>query len=146
MVCRADNRRAVVVGLFAMIIACFSSFSASFGQTSPGQAPSSVQASQQVLPGQAPQQMLSGQAEKIAVSSITYKIIGSDGEGFGYDIFADGKMVIHQPGIPGQPGINGFRTKADSEKVAQLVVRKLKNKEMPPTVSEEELRTLKVIN
>jgi hypothetical protein len=114
------------MGLFALMIACFVQISASFGQASPGQAPA--------------------QAGKIAASTITYKIIGSESEGYGYDVFSDGKMLIHQPGIPGQPGIKGFRTKADSEKVVQLVVKKLKNKEMPPTVSEEELRTLKVID
>jgi hypothetical protein len=127
MVCHANRGQAVVVGLFATIIVCFGQISSSFGQTSPGQSPSA-------------------QAEKIAGATITYKVIGSESEGYGYDVFADGKMVIHQPGIPGQPGVRGFRTKADSEKVAQLVVKKLKNKEMPPTVSEEELRTLKVID
>lgn len=134
MVCRGDRGQAAVfglkghVGLFVLIIALFGRISVSFGQTSPGQAPSTAP------------------AEKIAASTITYKIIESDGGGYGYDIFADGKMLIHQPNIPGQPGVNGFRTKADSGKVAELVVKKLKNKEMPPTVSEEELRKLKVID
>lgn len=114
------------MGLFTLIIACFCQISGSFGQADP-------------VPAK------SGQAEKIAATNITYKIIGSDGDGYGYDVFAEGKMLIHQPGIPGQPGIKGFRTKADSEKVAQLVVKKLKNKQMPPTVSEEELRELRVI-
>lgn len=133
MVCRADKGRAVVVGLLATLIACFGQISVSFGQPSPDQANAAPVAN-------------TAPAQKIAASAITYKIIGSESEGYGYDVFADGKMVIHQPGIPGQPGIKGFRTKADSEKVAQLVVKKLKNKEMPPTVSEEELRTLKVID
>lgn len=125
MVCRDGKKRVFVVGLFALIAAILGQISASFGQAGT---------------------VSTAQAGKIAASTLTYKIIGSEAEGFGYDVFADGKMVIHQPGIPGQPGIKGFRTKADSKKVAELVVRKLKNKEMPPTVSEEELRTLKVID
>lgn len=128
MVCRAFKWRALVPGHVVLIAASFGQISAGFGQTSPRQVPSAAQ------------------AETIAGSTITYKIIGSQADGFGYDVFADGKMLIHQPGIPGQPGTKGFRTKADCEKVAQLVVKKLKNKEMPPTVSEEELRTLKVID
>jgi hypothetical protein len=131
MVCRAVRSGAFGAGLFVLIVACFAQTSASFGQA-PAQAE------------QAP--ATSGQAEKIAGSTITYKIIGSEGEGYGYDIIADGKTLIHQPGIPGQPGIKGFRTRSDSEKVAQLVVKKLKNREMPPTVSEEELRTLRAID
>ncbi|HMJ70738.1 MAG TPA: DUF4907 domain-containing protein [Cyclobacteriaceae bacterium] len=86
------------------------------------------------------------QSENIANANLTWKITGSEDEGYGYDVYADGKLLIHQPGIPGQQGIKGFRTKADSEKVVRLVVKKLKNKEMPPTVSEEELRELKVID
>ena len=125
MVSRGANGRAVVLSLFVLIIVGIGPISPSFGQT--GTPPT-------------------GKANKIAASTITYKVIGSTGEGYGYDVFADGKMLIHQPGIPGQPGTKGFRTKADSEKVAQLIVKKLKNKEMPPTVSEEELRKLKVID
>jgi hypothetical protein len=85
-------------------------------------------------------------AEQLAKASISYKVIPVQGGGYGYDVFVDGKRVIHQPTIPGQPGMGGFKKKSDSEKVAQLVIRKLKNKEVPPSVTEEELRKLKVID
>jgi hypothetical protein len=114
-------------GLFVLIIACYGLISVSFGQAGTAQIPST-------------------QGEKISNANLTWKIIGSEGDGYGYDVYADGKMLIHQPGIPGQQGVKGFRTKADSEKVARLVVEKIKKKEMPPTVSEEELRRLKVID
>jgi len=85
-------------------------------------------------------------AEQVAKARLNYKLIGDDERGYGYDIFADGKLLIHQPNIPGQPGTGGFRKKADSEKVATLVIRKLRNKELPPTITAEELRQLKVID
>ena len=43
------------------------------------------------------------------------------------------------------PGNEGFKTKADAEKVAQLVITKIKKGEMPPTVSVEEMKKLKVV-
>jgi hypothetical protein len=43
------------------------------------------------------------------------------------------------------PGNEGFKTKADAEKVAKLVIDKIKRGEMPPTVSVEEMKKLQVI-
>jgi hypothetical protein len=53
--------------------------------------------------------------------------------------------MIHQLSIPAMPGNDGFKTKADATKVAQLVIDKIKKGEMPPTVSIEELKKLNVI-
>jgi len=58
---------------------------------------------------------------------------------------ADGRLMIHQSSAPGLPGNEGFKTKADAEKVAKLVISKIKKGEMPPTVSIEEMKKLKVI-
>jgi hypothetical protein len=85
-------------------------------------------------------------AEQMAKAKLTHHIIQAEGGGYGYDILADGKLFIHQPNIPGQPGTTGFKKKSDSEKVAALVIKKLRNKELPPTVTAEELRQLKVID
>ena len=43
------------------------------------------------------------------------------------------------------PGNEGFKTKADAEKVAQLVIDKIRKGEMPPTVTIKEMKKLKVI-
>jgi len=43
------------------------------------------------------------------------------------------------------PGNEGFTTKQDAEKVALLVMDKIRKGEMPPTVLVEELKKLKVI-
>lgn len=84
-------------------------------------------------------------ASTFANAKLTYKIIDAAGKTYCYDVYADGKLMIHQSSIPGLPGNKGFATKADAEKVAQLVVKKIKNGEMPPTISIEEMQKLKVI-
>jgi hypothetical protein len=85
------------------------------------------------------------QFPNVAKQIITYNIISSPEKTFGYDILVDGKLMIHQPSKPGMPGIRAFDTKQDAEKVAKLVIQKMKNGEMPPTVSSEEMKKLKVI-
>ena|SRR5258706_8396025 len=76
---------------------------------------------------------------------LTYKIINAPNATFCYDVFADGKLMIHQTSVPALPGSEGFKTKADAGKVARLVMDKIKKGEMPPTVSIDEMKKLKVI-
>lgn len=77
-------------------------------------------------------------------TKLEYKIIPAINNTYGYDIYADGKLMIHQNSIPAMPGNEGFKTKASAEKVAQLVIQKIKKGEMPPTVSVEELNKLQL--
>ena len=78
-------------------------------------------------------------------TKLTYKIIDAPGHTYCYDIYASGRLMIHQNSIPGLPGNQGFKTKAAAEKVAQLVINKIKKGEMPPTVTLEEMKELGVI-
>ena len=103
-----------------------------------------------VLSAQSPTQADSSNTkfpEASAYSSVklTYKITDAPNHTFGYDVYADDKLLIHQISIPALPGNEGFKTKQDAERVAQLVIDKIKKGEMPPTVSVEELKKLKVI-
>lgn len=66
--------------------------------------------------------------------------------GFGYDILVDGTLFIHQPNIPAVPGNNGFKNEADAKKVAELMTYKIKNNIVPPTITIEEMDSLKVLN
>ena len=75
----------------------------------------------------------------------TYLIIIADKQnGFGYDILQAGKVIIHQPNMPGLLGNKGFNTKEDAEKVAELVIHKLINNIMPPSVNKNELDSLQI--
>jgi hypothetical protein len=76
---------------------------------------------------------------------LSYKIINSANHTFSYDIYDNGRLMIHQPSVPGFPGNEGFKTKASAEKTAQLVITKISKGEMPPTVSLEEMKKLKAI-
>jgi hypothetical protein len=77
--------------------------------------------------------------------NLTYKIFDAPNNTFGYDVYADNKLLIHQTSIPAMPGNEGFTTKPNAQKVAMLVIDKIKKGEMPPTVSVEELKKLKAI-
>jgi len=73
-------------------------------------------------------------------------IIQSANYTFGYDIYVNGSVLVHQPFRPGLQGNTGFTTKEDAMKVAELVIKKLRNHEMPPTITIEEMRKLGVLN
>lgn len=76
---------------------------------------------------------------------LEYKIIPALNNTFGYDIYEDEKLLIHQSTIPGMPGYEGYKTKALAEKAAQLVIQKIKKGEMPPAISIVEKKKLQAI-
>ncbi len=81
-----------------------------------------------------------------AQDKITYRVIPLPDRTFGYDIFVNGKRLIHQPHIPALPGKTGFSTKEKAGKVAEFVVRKIRRHEIPPTVTVDDLRKMKVFD
>jgi len=85
------------------------------------------------------------QKNPYARATISIKIIPSVNKTFGYDIFLYGKPLVHQPNIPGLPGNEGFTTKARARKVAAFVVKKIRNNEMPPTVTIDDLNKMGVL-
>jgi len=84
-------------------------------------------------------------ASAYANIKLTYQIIDAPKHTYGYDLFADGRLVIHQTSAPALPGNEGFKTKKDAAKVALLVIEKIKNGQMPPTISMDEMKQLNVI-
>ncbi|MBE7170265.1 MAG: DUF4907 domain-containing protein [Williamsia sp.] len=80
-----------------------------------------------------------------AQPQFTYTIIEGANGTFGYDVYVDGRLKLHQPSIPAMPGNKGFKTKAAAAQVAQLAIRKMKEGESLPAISPEELTKLKVI-
>jgi len=80
-----------------------------------------------------------------ASANLTYKVITAPQATWGYDVFADGRLMIHQSSVPALPGNEGFRTKEDATKVALLVIEKIRKGETPPTISIDEMKTLSVI-
>jgi hypothetical protein len=82
--------------------------------------------------------------QKTQNTSISHKITAAPNQTFGYDIFLDSRLLIHQPSVPGLPGTQGFIRKTDAEKIATLVIKKIENGTMPPTITLKELDSLHI--
>jgi len=85
------------------------------------------------------------QKNPYANAQISIKIIPAAKKTFGYDILLYGRPLVHQPNIPGLPGNEGFTTKERAQKVAEFVVKKIRNNEMPPTVTIDDLNKIGVL-
>ena len=85
------------------------------------------------------------QKNPYANAEITIKIIPAANNTYGYDILLYGRPLVHQPNIPGLPGNDGFSTKERAQTVAEFVVKKIRNNEMPPTVTIEDLNAMGVL-
>lgn len=83
--------------------------------------------------------------ERAAKIQFQYFVIKAANQTFGYNVYADGHLYLHQPIIPGVAGNNGFADTATAGRVARLVIRKLRMGEMPPTITQEELKQMMVI-
>lgn len=76
---------------------------------------------------------------------ISYSLIASANNTFGYEIFVNGQKMISQKSIPCLQGNSGFSQKSQAETVAKLVVTKITAGQMPPSITIEELKKLKTI-
>jgi hypothetical protein len=88
---------------------------------------------------------ISPNVEKHKNAIYSYLIIPSVNNTWGYDIFLQKRLFIHQPSIPGLPGNEGFKTKTSAKKLARVVIGKIKKGEMPPSVTIEEMRKMKIL-
>jgi Domain of unknown function (DUF4907) len=77
-------------------------------------------------------------------SNITIEILKSSDGTFGYNILIDKKLYIYQITIPAVDGNRGFVTEMDAQKTAELMVTKIRNNTLPPSVSIEELSNLDI--
>ena len=130
------GRRSVaetVKSLAALILFCCMSMTMLLAQ--PPSAPTQPESSAAKFPA----------ASTYANTKLTYKVIDTPEHTYGYDVFAGGRLMIHQTSVPALPGTEGFRTKEDATKVALLVIEKIKKGQMPPTISIDEMKRLGVI-
>ena len=79
------------------------------------------------------------------ISDTSYRIIHSELNTYGYEILINAKVLIHQENIPGLPGNKGFLKKSDAVKTAKLVIQKLRQGIMPPTITVNDLNKLEII-
>ena len=65
-------------------------------------------------------------------------------EGYGFDIYQKGAMMIHQNSIPAIQGNKGFSTEEEAKAVGALMLYRISNGIMPPSISIEDLDSLGV--
>lgn len=65
--------------------------------------------------------------------------------GWGYQILNNDKPYINQPHIPAIEGMKGFNTEEDALETAELVLFKLNNNIVPPSITSQELDSLGVV-
>ena len=73
---------------------------------------------------------------------ITASLFTARQQTWGYDIYVNRVLLIHQPTIPCYAGPDGFASRKDALAVAELVITKIRKGQMPPTVSKTELKAL----
>jgi hypothetical protein len=84
--------------------------------------------------------------KQAAKTQFQYFIIRADSTTYGYSIYADGNLYIYQPTVPAIGGNKGFTDTASAGKCAQLVIQKIKQGEIPPSLAVEELKQNNLIN
>ena len=85
------------------------------------------------------------QVAPAVAGKISYTIIPAADHTFGYNIYKDGRLLVHQPVIPCLPGTKGFHKKADAQKTALMVMQKIRHGIMPPTISINELESIGIL-
>jgi hypothetical protein len=84
--------------------------------------------------------------EQAAKNNYTHYVISNEAGGFGYCILVNGQVYLWQTTIPGRGGAKGFAKKEQSAQCAGLVIQKIKEGEMPPSLTEEELKRNNLLN
>jgi len=61
---------------------------------------------------------------------------------WGYDVFVDGKQYIHQKFIPAMAGSKGFEYKSQALATGELVIQKIRNGTVPPSLGRGEIEQI----
>ena len=80
----------------------------------------------------------------VPTDTIYYKTFKTE-HGWGYDIFVNGKLYIHQASIPAVSGNKSFAKEEYAAKTAEMVIDKIKKHILPPAISIKELDSIKVL-
>ena len=64
--------------------------------------------------------------------------------GWGYEIGNSKRTLISQPFIPGIPGRQPFNTEEEALRVGKLALKKIEGKKILPTITKEDIDSLKI--
>ena len=76
--------------------------------------------------------------DEVEVSVITVN------DGWGFEIYRNGKKYIEQPTIPAVLGNIHFKTKEDAQSVGNLMKSKIEKGVIPPAITLKELDSLEI--
>ncbi len=62
--------------------------------------------------------------------------------GWGYEITHRGEVLIYQPTVPARPGRQGFASEKLARQVGMLALKKVRNRQFPPRITQAELDSL----
>ena len=79
------------------------------------------------------------------IEGYTSEIFQTPDLGYGYKIYENGKLVIHQPNIPAVSGNKTFTSSDKAQITADFVIMKLEKGISPPSVTQAELDSLGVL-
>ena len=83
--------------------------------------------------------------QELVAESLSLKITDSEHIGFGFEILQGTNPLIIQPHIPAIQGIKGFETKEQAATIGNYMIYKITNGIMPPSISVQDLDSLKII-
>jgi hypothetical protein len=84
--------------------------------------------------------------KKAAATQLQYFIIKADSVTYGYSIYANGNLYIQQTTIPAMAGSMGFNDTLSAATIAKLTIQKIKQGEMPPTITTDDLKKANIYN
>ncbi len=73
---------------------------------------------------------------------LSYQIIDLENNTYGYSIHCGNKVYITQTTIPALLGNEGFKTKVQAKKTAELIIRKISAGIKPPTLTRSEIQNI----
>jgi hypothetical protein len=86
--------------------------------------------------------MAQSRSEEQQAEKFEYQLIEAAENTWGYDIMINGKLFVHQPFAPGISGNKGFSSKEKASSAAELVIEKIGQCVMPPSLSVEEVQEI----
>ena len=83
--------------------------------------------------------------QELVTDSLSLKITDSEHTGFGFEILQGTSPLIIQPHIPAIQGIKGFETEEQAAIIGNYMIYKINNGIMPPSISVQDLDSLKIV-
>ena len=75
-------------------------------------------------------------------ASLSFETFKTEGKGWGFDVYINGSLFIHQDKIPAPGVVKGYESEDDAVKVAGLIISKIKQNTLPPLISVSELDSI----